>query len=77
MAGAGRVGTLLAISGNTGDHETGIAIDEVGRVQTQLGQDKFTALLRGCCERGINWFDCADIYGSHSFVNNALTGLWS
>ena len=40
--------------------------------QTKLGQEKFTELVQGCLERGINWFDAADIYGSHSYLRNAL-----
>jgi aryl-alcohol dehydrogenase-like predicted oxidoreductase len=40
--------------------------------QTRLGQEKFTELVLGCYERGINWFDSADLYGSHSFIRNAL-----
>ncbi len=40
--------------------------------QTRLGQEKFNALVHGCFERGINWFDAADIYGSHPFLQSAL-----
>lgn len=43
--------------------------------QTRLGQEKFTALVRGCYDRGIKWFDAADLYGSHTFLKSALSGL--
>ena len=43
--------------------------------QTRLGQEKFTELVRGCYDRGIKWFDAADIYGSHPFLKPALSGV--
>lgn len=43
--------------------------------QTRLGQEKFTALVRGCLDRGMNWFDAADLYGSHPFLKAALEGV--
>ena len=30
--------------------------------QTRLGQDGFTKLIRGAYDRGIRWFDLADLY---------------
>jgi predicted aldo/keto reductase-like oxidoreductase len=43
---------------------------------TRMGQDKFTRLLRHSFdEGGINFLDCADLYGSHPFVRNALKGV--
>lgn len=41
--------------------------------QTRLGEGAFNALVRGCLDRGINWFDTADTYGSHPFLRNALS----
>ncbi|HOK96647.1 MAG TPA: aldo/keto reductase, partial [Anaerohalosphaeraceae bacterium] len=32
-------------------------------------------LIAGCFERGINWFDMADLYGSHPYVLPALNGV--
>lgn len=43
--------------------------------QTRLGQEKFTELVRTCLERGITWFDAADLYGSHTFLAEALRGI--
>jgi aryl-alcohol dehydrogenase-like predicted oxidoreductase len=40
--------------------------------QTRLGKEKFSELIRGCFDRGINWFDMADLYGSHSYLRPAL-----
>ena len=40
--------------------------------QTRAGQEHFTALLRGCIDHGVTLLDCADLYGSHPFVANAL-----
>src|SRR5262245_31098555 len=35
--------------------------------QTRAGIDSFTTLVRHAHERGINFFDAADMYGSHSY----------
>jgi len=43
--------------------------------QTRLGREGFNALARGCFERGIRLFDAADLYGSHSFLAEALRGI--
>jgi aryl-alcohol dehydrogenase-like predicted oxidoreductase len=43
--------------------------------QTRLGKDAFEKLIRTCYERGVNWFDTADIYGSHSFLAPAMKGV--
>jgi aryl-alcohol dehydrogenase-like predicted oxidoreductase len=43
--------------------------------QTRLGQERFTELVRTCLERGISWFDAADLYGSHTFLAEALRGI--
>ena len=40
--------------------------------QTRLGERAFGQLLRHAYEQGIVTFDMADLYGSHSFVANAL-----
>ncbi len=43
---------------------------------TRMGQEKFTRLLRhGFDQGGINFLDLADLYGSHSFVRNAMKGV--
>lgn len=43
--------------------------------QTRLGREGFERLIRGCHDRGIRFFDLADMYGSHPFVMPALKGL--
>lgn len=40
--------------------------------QTRLGQEKFTELVRHAYDRGITFFDLADMYGSHSFFARAM-----
>lgn len=40
--------------------------------QTRLGQAGFTKLVRGALERGVRWFDLADLYGSHPFFAKAM-----
>lgn len=40
--------------------------------QTDLGKKKFAELTEAAWDKGINVFDTADIYGSHTFVKNAL-----
>ena len=40
--------------------------------QTRLGQEDFTKLVRGALERGVRWFDLADLYGSHPFFARAM-----
>ena len=39
---------------------------------TRLGKEKFEALLHHEWDRGIRYFDCADLYGSHPFVGSAF-----
>ena len=43
--------------------------------QTQLGQAEFTRLMRHAYERGVNFFDLADAYGSHPFFREAMRGV--
>ena len=43
--------------------------------QTQLGQTEFTRLMRHAYERGVNFFDLADAYGSHTFFREAMRGV--
>lgn len=63
--------------------KTGIKVSRVGlgtgmngfnltSNQVKLGQEKFHSLIQGCFERGIRWFDMADIYGSHPYIIPAL-----
>jgi 1-deoxyxylulose-5-phosphate synthase len=43
--------------------------------QTQLGQSEFSRLMRYAFERGINFFDLADSYGSHPYFTEAMKGV--
>jgi aryl-alcohol dehydrogenase-like predicted oxidoreductase len=43
--------------------------------QTQLGQNGFTQLMRHAFDRGINFFDLADAYGSHPYFLEAMKGV--
>jgi aryl-alcohol dehydrogenase-like predicted oxidoreductase len=43
--------------------------------QTQLGQNGFTQLMRHAFDRGINFFDLADAYGSHPYFVEAMKGV--
>lgn len=43
--------------------------------QTRLGQEAFTRIIHHAYDRGINFFDCADQYGSHPFLRKALRGI--
>ena len=43
--------------------------------QTRLGMEKFVKLAHHAYERGINFFDMADMYGSMPYVGNAIKTL--
>jgi len=43
--------------------------------QVRLGKERFQAMVRGAFERGIRWFDCADMYGSNPHIIPALKGI--
>ncbi len=66
--------------------KTGIAVSYVGigtgshgsnqsSNQTKLGVKGFTKLIRDALDRGINFFDVADQYGSHTYLREALKGV--
>lgn len=42
---------------------------------TRMGREKSEAVIRYAFERGIRFFDCADLYGTHTFVAGALKGI--
>jgi aryl-alcohol dehydrogenase-like predicted oxidoreductase len=42
---------------------------------TRMGQEKFSALMHDAYERGVRWFDAADLYGTHPYLANALRQL--
>lgn len=43
--------------------------------QTELGKKGFVELAEAAFDRGINFFDTADIYGSHTYVREALKAV--
>jgi aryl-alcohol dehydrogenase-like predicted oxidoreductase len=42
---------------------------------TRMGREKFNRLVQHAYERGVRLFDCADIYGTHSYLAEALQGV--
>lgn len=42
---------------------------------TRMGKEKFEALIKEGYDRGVNWFDLADLYGTHPYVLPALSGI--
>jgi aryl-alcohol dehydrogenase-like predicted oxidoreductase len=42
---------------------------------TRMGQAKFTKLVQHAYDRGVRLFDCADIYGTHGYLAEALQGV--
>ncbi len=64
--------------GNTGLNVSRIALGTGSRGwklasdQTRLGMKKFVELSQYCFDRGIRFFDAADMYGSHTYVGAAL-----
>jgi len=46
-----------------------------GSNQTRLGQEDFTRMMRHALDKGLNFFDCADQYGSNPFLARALQGV--
>lgn len=42
---------------------------------SRMGTEKFNALAMGCYERGIRFFDMADLYGTHQFLAEAMKNL--
>lgn len=42
---------------------------------TRQGPERAHKLLRYAYDKGIRYFDCADLYGTHTFVRDALKGI--
>jgi aryl-alcohol dehydrogenase-like predicted oxidoreductase len=67
----GKTGITASLIGiGTGSNGWGNASN-----QTRLGHDAFTAMVRHAFDRGITFFDCADMYGSHTYLREAIRGL--
>lgn len=43
--------------------------------QTRLGTVEFARMVRHALDLGINYFDCADIYGTHPYLRASLKGI--
>ena len=43
--------------------------------QTKLGIVEFSRMIRHAYDTGINYFDVADLYGTHSYLRSALKGI--
>ncbi len=43
--------------------------------QTRLGTVKFARMIRHAYDSGVNYFDCADYYGSHQYLRASLKGI--
>jgi aryl-alcohol dehydrogenase-like predicted oxidoreductase len=66
--------------------KTGISMSRVGigtgtrgynrsSNQTRMGFEKFVPLIRHAFDAGVRFFDCADLYGSHIYVREALRSI--
>lgn len=42
---------------------------------TRMGQEDFTRIIRHGFDRGLNFWDMADLYGTHTFMRNAMKGI--
>ncbi|MBN1893081.1 aldo/keto reductase [bacterium] len=42
---------------------------------TRMGMERYTAVLRHAFDRGIRFYDCADLYGTHPFVAEAFKSI--
>jgi predicted aldo/keto reductase-like oxidoreductase len=76
---AKRSATDWVTLGNSGIKVTRLAFGTGsygGRVQRELGQERFTRLVRHAYDRGIRFFESADAYdGMHEMLAIALRGL--
>ncbi|MCP5522990.1 MAG: aldo/keto reductase [Verrucomicrobiales bacterium] len=43
--------------------------------QTRAGKESFDRLVRTSLDRGVNFMDMADLYGSHPFVRDVVKGI--
>jgi aryl-alcohol dehydrogenase-like predicted oxidoreductase len=43
--------------------------------QTRLGKERFEALLRYTYEKGVRYYDCADLYGTHPYIADAFKSM--
>jgi aryl-alcohol dehydrogenase-like predicted oxidoreductase len=78
-AGAKKSATDWVTLGNSGVKVTRLAFGTGtlgGKVQRELGQERFTRLVRHAYDRGIRFFETADAYSEmHEMLATALRGL--
>lgn len=63
----GRTLRVCRIGAGTGAHGWNRSTN-----QTRMGRERFVALLRYEYDQGVRLFDCADLYGSHPYLAEAL-----
>ena len=54
---------------------TGMAGGNRSSSHLRMGQEKFSELTMGCYERGIRFFDMADLYGTHQLLPEATKNM--
>ncbi len=77
-AAAKRTATDLVPLGKTGLKLTRIGIgtgSRGGRVQFELGQEKFNALVRYAFDKGLRYLDCAQSYKTFPWIGDAMKDL--
>lgn len=78
-AATGGSATDVVTLGRSGIRATRLAFgtgSHGGRVQRELGQDSFNALVRHAYDRGIRFFETSDTYGGmHEMLGIALRGI--
>lgn len=42
---------------------------------TRMGQENASKLIKECFDQGVQWFDMADLYGTHPYVSNAIQAI--
>jgi len=68
QARLGRSGVMVPrLAFGTGTHGSRQSSD-----QTRIGLDRFLELAECACDEGATFFDTADLYGTHTFVREAL-----
>lgn len=76
-----KAGTDLVSFGRTGVRTsflafgTGMNGGQRASDLTRLGQAEFTRILRHGLDSGVRFFDAADLYGTHSFIREAVKGV--
>jgi aryl-alcohol dehydrogenase-like predicted oxidoreductase len=79
---ARKAAPLIRIGGQAGQDRlkftgrSGTGMRDSSPVQSDTaGKEEFEKLIRTSYERGVRWYDMADLYGSHPYVVPALKGI--